>query len=176
MHDWAAKRCRFKTEVTRKVQAGRMHHNHTTEIAPEALTEQTFYQTRVSEAIRDGRKYLRGELNREPLNVEGGLSCFDRPRIRTMAASTNKPFSRILSENRRGTQKEECLSEIERIKQKFAKHKIFTSMQAMRGGLMQEEERGEEERLERVEYPVSLLSNPFFPGKKKKKKKGKKKK
>jgi hypothetical protein len=45
----------------------------------------------------------------------------------------------------------------------------------MKGGLMHSEEPDETERLDKVEYPVSLLSNPFFVVKKKKKK-GKKKK
>lgn len=89
------------------------------------------------------------------------------------AASANKTFSHILEENRRANQREEGLAEIESIKHKFSKHKIFTSMQAMKGGLMQQEER-EEEEAARVEYPVCLLSNPFFVGKKKKKKKTKK--
>ena len=39
----------------------------------------------------------------------------------------------------------------------------------MKGGLMQHDDEGEEG--EKVEYPICLMSNPFFVGKKKKKKK-----
>lgn len=48
-------------------------------------------------------------------------------------------------------------------------------MQAMKNGLMHPEEIGEDQHLEKVEYPTCLPSNPFFVVKKKKKK-GKKKK
>jgi len=92
-----------------------------------------------------------------------------------MTANAAKPFSQILLDNKRINKREDFLDEIQGIKTKFAKNKIFTSLDAMKGGLMHLEEPDEGEKLDKVEYPVSLLSNPFFAVKKKKKK-GKKRK
>jgi hypothetical protein len=73
-----------------------MYHNQTVTLPQENSSEGAFYKTRINEAIRDGRNYMKGELNKEPLNTEGGLSCFDRRRAKTLASSTNKPFSEII--------------------------------------------------------------------------------
>lgn len=141
MNEWASKKTRFKTEVSRKIQSIKMYHNQTVTLPQENTIENVFYQTRINEAVRDGRKYLKGELNKEPLNTEGSLSCFDRRRAKTLVSSTNKPFSQIIEQNRRVYQKDDSLWEIEKIKDNFAKKKIFTSMQTMKGGLMHPEER-----------------------------------
>lgn len=59
--------------------------------------EDALYKTRINEAIRDGRSYLKRQINKEPLNSEEGLSCFDKRRVKTAATtSTPKPFSQIL--------------------------------------------------------------------------------
>lgn len=65
------------------------------------------------------------------------MSCFDRRRVKTVAASTNKPFAQILEENKRTQLREETLDEIADIKEKFAKQKIFASLNAMKEGLLQ---------------------------------------
>ena len=54
-----------------------------------------------------------------------------------MAASTNKPFAQILEENKHTQLREETLDEIADIKEKFAKQKIFASLNAMKEGLLQ---------------------------------------
>lgn len=173
MNQWAAHRSRLKTEISRKMQSMRAFSKPPTAVLKPPPFEETFYQTRISEAVRGGRSYLQGELSKEALNTETGLSCFDRRRVKTV--SGGKPFAQILEENKRINRREEWLEEIEDIKGKFAKGKVFTSLHAMRGGLMHPEEQAEDEHADKLEYPVSLLSNPFFVVKKKKKK-GKKKK
>ena len=65
MSEWASKRCRIKTEMSRKAQSIRIHPNRTANLTTESTIEETFYQTRINEAIREGRNYLRGDVNRE---------------------------------------------------------------------------------------------------------------
>ena len=64
MNTWAAKRTRFKTEVARKAQSIRMNPNRVSTLASEASFDHSFSQTRVNEAIRDGRNYVKGELSK----------------------------------------------------------------------------------------------------------------
>jgi len=60
MDEWASKRSRFKTEVSRRMQAVRMNHNQTTTLPDPKPIEDIFYKTRINEAIRDGRIYVKG--------------------------------------------------------------------------------------------------------------------
>lgn len=69
MSDWAAKRGRLKTEVARKVQSIRINPNQTAALSSATDFDHSFTKTRVNEAIRDGRNYVKGELSRERLNT-----------------------------------------------------------------------------------------------------------
>ena len=69
MSDWAAKRGRFKTEVARRVQSIRINTNQTAALSSATDFDHSFTKTRVNEAIRDGRNYVKGELSRERLNT-----------------------------------------------------------------------------------------------------------
>ena len=50
--------------MSRKAQSIRIHPNRTANLTTENPIEETFYQTRINEAIREGRNFLKGEGNR----------------------------------------------------------------------------------------------------------------
>ena len=60
MNDWAAKRSRFKTEASRKIQCIRMTHNNTAKLSTEPTFEEGIYYNRINETIRDCRNYVKG--------------------------------------------------------------------------------------------------------------------
>ena len=169
MSEWTAKRARIKTEANRRQVASRP-----LTLLNKTTQHNTYHQSRINETIRQARPYLAHENTRESLNVEKGLSRFDRGRAKTEAsAPAPKALSAILQDNKRSNGPEDLMAEMEDIKGKFARQKIFTSLNAMRGGLMHPEDKEEGEEQEHVEYPTSLISNPFFVVKKKKKTKKK---
>ena len=67
------------------------------------IFEEDISFARINETINEQRKFISGELKREHLNTETGLSVFDRRRIKTESAG--KPLSFILNENKRINQK-----------------------------------------------------------------------
>jgi hypothetical protein len=58
MIDWASKRSRLKTEINRKMQSMRAFRDINSIKEPHKV-EDALYKTRINEAIRDGRSYLK---------------------------------------------------------------------------------------------------------------------
>lgn len=58
MIDWASKRSRLKTEINRKMQSMRAFKDMGAGKEPHKI-EDALYKTRINEAIRDGRSYLK---------------------------------------------------------------------------------------------------------------------
>ena len=112
------------------------------------------------------------EIPPDKLNAQQGLSLFDRRRIKTQAS--NKPFSSILGDHSKRIEQDTTLQEINSIKQKFSKYKLYTPLDKLIKGLAPPDDE-EFEGDEKILWPNSqMLSNTFFKVAKKKKKKKKK--
>jgi hypothetical protein len=69
------------------------------------------------------------------------MSAFDRKRAKTEVSSTMRAFSSVLEDNKRVEQKSEYMEEVQRLKEKFAKYKLFTPLDSFKKAIMHPEEK-----------------------------------
>ena len=123
-------------------------------------------QMRVNRAIQEGKLFIK-DISSEMMDPQVGLSVFSKSKEKVTSVKSTRTFESILKEHRRQNTSEELMDEVEDLKTKLAKKRVYASLDLLKKSILPPEE-GELSLGRKTERPLSLLSNPMAKKKKKK--------
>jgi hypothetical protein len=83
---------------------------------------------RINRAIHEGKTFVGGDLSKERLNTEPGLSVFSKNKERVSSIRSTRTFESILKEHNRHNTSESLMEEVEDLKNKLASKKVYASL------------------------------------------------